>query len=534
MTSTPQGSAFPQYPKEFFHEFLLAAAATSPDRPAVVEAAGADELRTVTYRQLERQVFAYAVELGELGLEMGDRVVVESDTSASAIALVIACSSLGLTFVPVSPQAPAKRLEAIIEAAEPALHLQAVGGGREDVPEHVGAGVFGPDLLELHRKPTPRPRSRREAVSTDPAYIIFTSGTTGRPKGVVMSHRGVTSFYRGMLYHGIVDSDARVATTSPLQFDFSLLDIGLALGSGATVVPVPRDRLYWPRRFLRFLRDAGVTQVDGAPSIWRPVLRHEPELLAELDIKGVLYSGEEFPLPELRQLQSLLPGARIVNCYGSTESMAASFTDVPRPLPEDAGMTSIGFAHPGAEMILIDEDGRPVREPGGVGEIYLRSSALFLGYWGDPEATSRALVPDPLNPRSGQLAFRTGDLARRGAHGELYFGGRIDSQVKIQGNRVELGEVERKLLDHPGVAAAAVLLLDGPGDEPVLSAFITMDSESRAFDKVQLRAHCAEELPEYMIPQEIHVLEQLPVTTNGKVDRKGLAARFAATEGSTA
>jgi amino acid adenylation domain-containing protein len=534
MTSTPQHSVHQQYPKEFLHEFLLASAATSPDRPAVIESAGADQLRTVTYRQLERQVFEYAVELGELGLEMGQRVVVESDTSASAIALVIACSSLGLTFVPISPQAPQKRLEAIIEAAEPVLHLQAVGGGREDVPEPVGTGVFGPGGLELHRLPVRRDSARREAVSTDPAYIIFTSGTTGKPKGVVMSHRAVTSFYRGMLYHGIVDVDSRVATTSPLQFDFSLLDIGLALGSGATVVPVPRDRLYWPRRLLRFLRDSGATQVNGAPSIWRAVLRHEPEMLAEMDIKGVLYSGEEFPLPELRQLQALLPGARIVNCYGSTESMAASFTDVPRPLPEDTELMSIGVAHPGAEMILVDEDGAPVVETGGVGEIYLRSPALFLGYWGDPAATGRALVPDPLNPRSGQLALRTGDLGRRGGHGELYFGGRVDSQVKIQGNRVELGEIERKLLDYPGIAAAAVLLLDGVGGEPLLSAFVTMDSQSRAFDKAQLRGHCAEEMPDYMIPQEIHVLEELPVNTNGKVDRKSLAARFAAVEGSPA
>ncbi|MFB6553543.1 AMP-binding protein [Streptomyces sp. NPDC056405] len=534
MASNSHKPAHSTYPRELLHEFLLAAATTSPDRPAVVEACPTGELRTVTYRELEQQVFGYAAELDTLGLAMGDRVIVESDNSASAIAMIIACSSLGLVFVPVSPQTPQKRLEAIIEAAEPVLHLRAMEGDREDLPESVGTGVFGPGTLEWRRRPVPRPRVRREAVSGDPAYIIFTSGTTGRPKGVVMSHRGVTSFFRGMLYHGIVEADSRVASTAPLSFDFSLLDIGLALGSGATVVPVPRDRLHWPRRFLRFLRDARVTHVNGAPSVWRTVLRHEPELLAELPVQGALYSGEAFPLPELRHLQELLPQARIVNCYGSTESIAASFTDVPRPLPEETELMSIGFAHPGAEMVLIGEDGEPVLEEGGLGEIHLRSPALFLGYWGDQEATDRALVRDPLSPRSGQLVFRTGDLARRGAHGELYFAGRADLQVKIQGNRVELGEIERKLLEFPHLAAAAVLLRETSEGEPVLSACVTMDSASRAFDKAQLRSHCAEELPEYMIPQEIHVLDKLPVTANGKVDRKALLERFTERDDETA
>ncbi|TDC92980.1 AMP-binding protein [Actinomadura sp. 7K507] len=513
---------------EFLHEFMLAAGRSTPDAPAVIELTG-DRPDTFTYRWLERQVHDYTGALDELGMDVGDRVVLESDTTAHAIAVFLACSALGLTFVPVSPESPAKRLNAIIESTEPALHLQAAGGGRDGVPAPVGTARFGVDGLQVERAPARRVRHRREAAVTDPAYIIFTSGTTGRPKGVVMSHRGVTSFYRAMVRQGIVDATDRVASTSPLQFDFSLLDIGLALGSGAALIPVPRDRLRWPRRFMRVLQDAEVTHVDGVPSIWRPVLRHEPELLAGLaDLRGILFCGEEFPLPELRHLQRLRPGTRIINCYGATESMACSFTEVPDPIPDDLRRLSIGFAHPGAEMLLIDDAGRPIEQPGVAGEIHLRSPALFTGYWADPEATRAALVPDPLSPRSGQLVLRSGDVAYKGELGELYFCGRADSQVQIRGNRVELGEVERRLLEFPGVAAAAALLLPRGCDESALAAFIVMESEARAFDKMELRAFCMEALPDYMVPQDLHVLNELPVTAHGKVDRTTLVRRFGA------
>ncbi|MFD3612352.1 AMP-binding protein [Streptomyces atroolivaceus] len=511
---------------ERLHEFLLLGAKLTPEKPAVVEYQG-NETGFLSYRQLQDRVVGYAKTLDELGLDVGDRVILEADTSASSIAAFLACSSRGLPFVPVSPETPAKRLQSILDTIRPSFYLQADDGRRDGIPEQVGTGRFGGSGVTIERAAAPRVRHRREIVGADPAYVVFTSGTTGRPKGVVMSHRGILAFYRGMLQHGIVGPESRVATTAPLQFDFSLLDIGLALGSGATIAPVPRSLLRWPRRFVKFLRDAEVTQVNGAPSIWRPVLRHEPAQLAELgeQIRGVLYSGESFPLPELRHLQELLPEARIVNCYGSTESIACSFTDVPRPLPEDMERMSIGFAHPGAEMTLLDDDGAPVTEPGADGQIHLRSSSLFTAYWGDPAATDQALVLDPGAPESGQTVFRTGDIATRGENGELYLVGRADSMVKIRGNRVELGEVERKAAEFAGVASVSAVLIPKEGADPVLALFVVLTPEAQKvgpFDEMGLCAFCMEDLPGYMAPQEIHVLEELPVTFNGKIDRPAL------------
>ncbi|WP_031113638.1 AMP-binding enzyme, partial [Streptomyces sp. NRRL S-146] len=204
----------------------------------------------------------------------------------------------------------------------------------------------------------------------------------------------------------------------------------------------------------------------------------------------------------------------------------------------------IGTAHPGAEMILVDAAGAVVDGPGVPGELHLRSPALFSGYWGDPAATRTALVPDPLCPESGQLVLRTGDLAVRGEGGEYYFLGRTDSQVQINGNRVELGEVERRLLQHPMATAAAVLRLPLPEGGSCLAAFVVAartiedtaaSGGSGGGDSVRsdedvaavLREFCARSLPAYMVPAEVRLLDALPVTSNGKVDRAALA------EGST-
>ncbi|MGP2436198.1 AMP-binding protein [Streptomyces sp. JW3] len=515
-------------PDETLHQFMLAAADRTPQRPAVIEFAGDGDVRTTDYGRLRALTDKYAAVLAELGLDIGDRVVLEADTSAAAIALFLACSSQGLAVIPTSPEVPDERLALIVATTQPALCLQSADGTRGTVwPEATGTGRFDADGLRIERRPAPRVRRRRELTGTDTAYIIFTSGTTGRPKGVVMSHRSVVSFYRGMLSQRIVGPEGRVATTSPFQFDFTLLDIGLALGSGAAVVPVPRNLLRWPTRFLRVLRDTGATQVNGVPSIWRQVLRHLLPRLAEVDsIRGVLFCGEDFPLHELALLRQALPKARLINCYGATESMACSFTDVPDPMPEDLERLSIGFAHPGAEMTLVDDAGRPVDDTGAVGEIHLRSPALFSGYWDDPQATAAALVADPVEPRSGQRVLRTGDLAYRGEGGELYFVGRADAQVQIRGNRVELGEVERRLLDLPEVANAAAVLSrpSAEGEEAALTAFVVLTPGTRAHDEARLQAFCAEALPAYMVPRRVLAIGELPVTVNGKTDRAALAA----------
>ncbi|MCQ4081086.1 AMP-binding protein [Streptomyces sp. RB6PN25] len=505
----------------------------TPDRPAVVESAGIGRVRVTSYRDLRLLVDTYTSHLRDLGIGIGERIILEADVTAQSIAMLLACSAAGLTFIPVSPETPAQRLHSMISTARPALHVQPTDGKRDALPGGVGTARFDTAGITVVERPPTGRSLRREACVTDPAYMIFTSGTTGRPKGVVMSHRAVVSFYRAMLEYRIVTPRDRVASTSPLQFDFSLLNIGLALGSGAAVVPVAQQLVRWPRNFLRVLRETGATQVNGVPSIWQQALRYEPEKVAALDgLRGILFCGEEFPLPELRRIRELLPQVRIINCYGATESMACSFADVPDPLPDDLERLSIGSGHRGAELLLVNEAGHVIDEPGVPGELYLRSPALFSGYWDDPAATRAALVPDPLCPQSGQLVLRTGDVAYRGHDGELYFCGRSDSQVQINGNRVELGEVERRLLEFPGATAAAAVPLPHAASGTVLGGFVVVSNDAPAADAASLREFCADRLPSYMVPREIRLVETLPTTTNGKVDRAALISS-AATAGET-
>ena len=513
------------------YRLLMAPAAAGPDRPAVVEADENGVLHEISYRHLDALVQQYAAVLDGLGLDVGDPVVVEADTSAAAVAMLLACSLLGLPFVTVSPHTPDTRLATIIAQVTPALHARASGlPARELEPKADGSAVFDTRALTLERAPAPRARRRREVLSTDTAYIVFTSGSTGRPKGVVMSHRAIVTFLRAMLADQLAGPTDKVASTSPLQFDFALFGIGVALSAGAALVPVRREDLGSPRRMTAFLRDTQATQVHGVPSLWRPVLRHDPDLLLELThLRSVVFAGEEFPLPELRRLQEMLPGARLVNGYGATESMAASFTDVPNPIPADLERLSIGRAHAGAEMTLVDADGRIVTEPGGSGEIYLRSPALFTGYWNDPEATAKVLVPDPVEPRHGTKVLRTGDLARLDEHGELCFTGRADFQVQIRGNRVELGEIEGTLARLPGVTAAAAVVVPRGGDQILMAAVVLSGTATAAdFDAGAALAFAGRQLPSYMVPRSVRVLPELPLTANGKVDREALTRALTA------
>lgn len=408
------------------YELLMASSVDRADHPAVLEADRTGGLTGLSYRQLDGLIHGYAEALNGLGLDVGDRVVVESDTSAAAVAVLLACSLLGLPFVPVSPQTPDHLVQAILQAVEPALYARADGVHARELPASVNGAQFGRgSALCVERRNVRKTRRRGEVLATDTAYIAFTSGSTGRPKGVVMSHRAVVAFLRALRRDGLAGPDDRIASTSPLQCGFTLFGIGVALSSGATLVPVRREHLGSPRCMVTLLENASATQVHGVPSLWRSVLRHDRDLLRRLDrMRSVVFAGEEFPIAEVRQLQSALPGVRLINGYGAIESMAVSFTDVPEPIPAQQDRLSIGFAHTGAGMTLIDREGRVVDRPGSIGEIYVRSPSLFTGYWDDPDATAAVLVNDPVDPRHGQRVLRTGDLARLGDSGELYVLGR--------------------------------------------------------------------------------------------------------------
>lgn len=494
--------------------YFLHAGLASPSQVAVLR-----EEECLTYGDLALGAGRLAAELAERGIGRGDRVVVECDPIPQAVVVLVACSLLGAIYVPVAPDVPPARKAAIAAAARPAAHAVAEG---QPVDAQIPVRMrLSPDGVAVSGGvPGSSERVRGAPTEHDVAYLIFTSGTTGRPKGITMTHRAALSFFRGMARQVPAPPQHRVASFAPLNFDFSLLDLGWATGSGGTLVQVPRMLLRHPRRFVEHLARMDVSHVSGVPSIWPPVLRHAAqELSACTSLRGLLMGGEAYSVGLLQALRKALPGVQLVNAFGQSESIACSFLELPDPLPDDLRQVPIGPAHPGAEMLVLDDAGREVGV-GETGELFLRSAALFSGYWLDAAATGRALVAPPGDPDSSELVLRTGDLLRRERDGLFTFAGRKDLQVKVKGNRVELEEVEAHLAAHPAVTEVLVVTVNG-GLGTRLAALVAMvtGGEEQNRREEELHAWCSTRLPHYMQPAYVLVVPALPRTAGGKLDR---------------
>lgn len=500
------------------HTYLLGHAARRAQAPAVESAR-----LTLSYADLARLTEQYATALDEHGLRAGEVLVLEMSPRPEAVALMAAAASRAVIFVNLSPELPAARKIGLLHRLNAAAHISAAGPPGSSC---VITGAVGDDG-RLHLTGSIRPRSApRPPAEHDLAYIVFTSGSTGTPKGMMMSHRAVVSFWHGFAGFGVAPG-VRLGSMSPLQFDFSLLDLGVALGAGGTLVQMSSLLAQQPAGFVRALRRHEVAQMNGVPAIWHALLDSEHLAgLADTGLDTVLYAGEGFPVAGLRALRAAKPGLRLVNGFGHSESIACAYKVLGDVLADRHGRVPFGQrAIDGMRMYLVDEQGRVISEPGRVGEIHIEGDALFDGYWQDPVATAAALVPSPLSG-PGVRAFRSRDLGYTDEAGEHYFHSRADAQVKLLGHRIELEEIDLHLQAHPAVAAAATVL-DTSGAQPRLVAFVlpaagrdpgTGDLET------ELRRHCTAMLPRYMVPAGFKTLEHLPTTVNGKIDRAALLA----------
>ncbi|WP_143179685.1 amino acid adenylation domain-containing protein [Streptomyces yunnanensis] len=518
--------AVSRWPQSIGYYFLHAGLA----RPGQVAVVRDDEC--LTYEELALGAECLAAELAERGIGHGDRVLVECDPIPQAVVVLVACSLLGAIYVPIAPDVPPARKAAIAAVARPAARAVAeCQPVAAEIPVHMR---LSPGSVAVSGGVTcSSERVRGGPAEHDVAYVIFTSGTTGRPKGITMTHRAALAFFRGMARQVPASPHHRVASFAPLNFDFSLLDLGWATGAGGTLVQVPRMLLRHPRRFVEYLARMDVSHVSGVPSIWSPVLRHATqELSACTSLRGLLIGGEAYPVELLRALRKALPGVRLVNAFGQSESIACSFLELPDPLPDDLRQVPIGPAHPGAEMLVLDDAGQEVGV-GETGELFLRSTALFSGYWLDADATGRALVAPPGDPDSSERVLRTGDLLRREGDGLFTFAGRKDLQVKVHGNRVELEEVEAHLAAHPAVLEALVVTVDGDlGARLAALVAVVTGGEEQSRVEGELHAWCSTRLPHYMQPAYVLVVPALPRTAGGKLDRQAahaMALRLIAT-----
>jgi amino acid adenylation domain-containing protein len=510
------------YQQDFFER----TAERQPDAVAVD-----DHGATLTYSAIEARANRLAHLLRGLGSGPNQRVCIFTGKNANMYAAVLATLKSGGCWVPLSAAYPHDRLKYLVEILEPkaviveadgVAAMQAVRDDLEmDLPLILlGESGEGADLGEADVARQSDARPPREGASPDDlAYIIFTSGSTGTPKGVMVLHRNTAQFLSLCPDLFAIEPGSRFAHFSDLTFDPSVFDLFHCWASGGALVPFNR-RQYRINPGL-FIRDQRVGVLFTVPSVIASLADSgqigDPELAS---LRHLLLTGEALPPRLLRQWYDAYPQSGIYNMYGTTETAIISHCYRIATDYDPATPVPLGRPLPGTRIMLLDGD-RPVSR-GEVGESVVYGSQLSPGYWANPFQTDAAFVRNPLEPALPQTVYRTGDLLREGEDGLHYYVGRADSQLKVRGHRVELGEIENALMQLDGVrdAAVAAVSLSGGGYDNRLVAFVRGEFGS---DTDSLGRHLASRLPNYMVPSRIvPVLEDMPRSQNGKIDRKAL------------
>ncbi len=438
------------------HERVARATAAHPHNRAVVMGDA-----RLTYRELEARSNQLARALLEHDVEPGDRVCLMQPKAPEAIVSMLAILKVGAVYVPVDIAAPAARVEKIIRAADPRIVLASDDASRLlaelrskrmliSVAGEIEGARSGPvDTAAHDTTPLTLPGSPDSA-----AHILFTSGSTGEPKGVVITHAMVDAFLDWALpYFGTRAGD-QISAHPPLHFDLSTFDIYGTLSVGATLHLVPPNLLL-PGQLASFIRDSQLTQWFSVPSTFAYMARGNA--VAEGDfpsLERILWCGEVLPPAVLAHWMRRVPQCSYTNLYGPTEAtIASSYYSVDEIPIDDTVPIPIGTPCAGESIRVLDDALEPVPDDV-VGELYIEGAGLSPGYWRDEERTREAFVQDP---HTGHRMYKTGDLGRRDAQGLLHFVGRADSQIKSRGYRIELGEIEIALSAVPGIAECAIV-----------------------------------------------------------------------------
>ncbi|EME99889.1 non-ribosomal peptide synthetase [Streptomyces mobaraensis NBRC 13819 = DSM 40847] len=483
--------------------------AATPDATAVVY-----ESQKLTYRQLDEQAGELAGRLAALGAGPDRIVAVAVPRSAELMVALLGVLKSGAAYLPLDLDHPADRLTDMVADAAP-VAVVTVGAVRDRLPRLDGTPVV------LADEPGPAAAAPVEAAPHHAAYVIYTSGSTGRPKGVVVTHEAIVNRLDWMREtYGIRPAD-RILQKTPASFDVSVWEFFLPLVGGAAVVLARPGGHREPDYLAALAADTGVTTAHFVPSMlaaFTAAAEQDEAIRAGLrGVRRVFCSGEALPAAAVDRFAALWPHIELHNLYGPTEAAV----DVTHHRAEPgAGVVPIGRPVWNTRLHVLDAALRPA--PVGVpGELYLAGVQLARGYLNRPGLTASRFVGDPYGP-AGSRMYRTGDLVRRRADGSVEYLGRTDDQVKIRGFRIELGEIEAALTELPAVAQAAVVARPlAPGGARQLVGY-AVPAPGATPDPEDLRAALAAKLPEHMVPAVVALLDALPLSVNGKLDRKAL------------
>jgi amino acid adenylation domain-containing protein len=499
--------------------------------------------RALSYVELESRSNQIAHALREAGLGRGDRIGVYLGKSFESVLAVFGILKAGATYVPIDVSQPGARSARI--ARDCGIRALVSAAGTAHVDEFLTEGVAIDLLVDLGEQgglPAPSqvrctsltdvramPSSipRVAAMEDDLADILYTSGSTGQPKGVMISHRAVLTFVEWCVATFRMSPEDRVTSHAPLHFDLSTFDLFATIAAGGTVLLVPEELSVFPVQVADLLERERATMTYLVPSLLSLLAMYGQLGSHDLTaLRMVLFAGEVMPIPTLRRLVEAIPHAVYYNLFGPTETNVCTYyrvtsadvrPDRTKPLP-------IGRPCEYSDVFLVAEDGSVVTEPGQEAEIWVRGSSLARGYWGDPERTARSFVAVPPSATIDR-AYRTGDLACWDEDGDgLLFSGRRDDMIKSRGYRIELGEIEAALHAVPGVADAAAVAVPDATFGIRIHAFV-VPIRGELVTRAEVEAKCGLLLPRYMRPEQIEFRTELPKTSTGKTDRQGLAGQ---------
>ena len=490
-------------------ELFAAQVARSPAATAVVFGD-----QRLTYAELDARANQLAHHLRGLGVDPEVVVGLCLERSPEMIVGLLGILKAGGAYLPLDPDYPAERLATMLRDAGVGI-VVTHSGLRDRLAEHAARLLcLDTERAAIARNPASAPISNLLPDNT--AYIIYTSGSTGMPKGVMVSHASLASKILTLGQHFGFDATVRSALLTSSAFDPSIEQATMPLVYGGVAVIVPNATRDDPVQFWRHLQVQDVDYLNCTPSLLESVIGSAPDAAP---VRHLVLGGETFTLELHQEILRHLRTARVTNLYGPTETtidaigfdMSEEFRS---PIP-------IGRPLPGYRVYVLDPCLEPV--PVGIsGELYIAGAGLARGYVGRATLTAERFVADPFGP-PGSRMYRTGDLARWRHDGVLDFLGRADTQVKIRGVRIEPGEIEAALVRHPAVAQAAVIVReDEPGDRRLVAYVVA--AADQTIDATALRSHLAQRLPGTMVPSAVMAMDALPLTANGKLDRRALPA----------
>lgn len=474
----------------------------------------------LTYAELNQRANQLAHYLIRLGVGPNLLVALCFERSLDMIVSILAVLKAGGAYLPLDPACPEERLNFILtDAAAPVLLTDEKGVGLAKSPTISVSLTANAASIAFESVKNPV----CDGTPDDLAYVIYTSGSTGQPKGVLVTHQNVIRLFTETESWFGFDANDVWSLFHSYAFDFSVWEIWGALLYGGKLAIVPFYVSRSPNDFYQFLAQERITILSQTPSAFRQLIRAEAssDTRQDLDLRCVIFGGEAL------ELQSLKPWferhgdrkPRLINMYGITETTVhVTYRPIQQAdLDKNCGSV-IGVPIPDLQLHLLDQNLNSV--PAGVaGEIFVGGAGVARGYLNRPELTAERFIPDPFTSKAGARLYRSGDLARRHPNGELEYLGRIDEQVKIRGFRIEIGEIQAALNRHPAVRESAVIASDAANAEKRLIAYVVID---RAVSVTDLRHFLGRTLPDYMVPSSFEFLESLPLTTNGKLDRKAL------------